>query len=79
MPKKKFYSESELAGLAKEFRLKAGKSKETAAIELKVGRPSVQLAEENPEQSLTKLRVRMIEKYSDYKIVGPIFEMKKKR
>jgi len=78
MSKKKFYSESDLAALAKKFRLKAGKSKETAAIELNVVRPSVQLAEENPEQSLTKLRKRIIEKYSLYKVVGPVYWLENK-
>ncbi|MDB6124319.1 MAG: hypothetical protein JWQ71_3312 [Pedosphaera sp.] len=78
MAKRKHFPESELAALAKEFRLKAGKTKDEAAVELGVGRPSVQLAEENPEQSLTKLRIRLIENYSPYKVVGPVYLLEKK-
>ena len=57
MANKQCFLESELGALAKSFRLKAGRTKDETAVELKVGRPSVQLAEENPEQSLTKLRI----------------------
>lgn len=78
MPKKTFFSESDLASLAKEFRLKVGKTKIEAALELGVGRPSVQLAEENPEQSLTTLRIRMIEAYSPCKVTGPFYVLEKK-
>jgi len=38
----------------------------------------VQLAEENPEQSLTALRIRLIEKYSSYRVVGPLYRLEKK-
>lgn len=75
---KKYFVETELAELAKTFRAKAGKRKDDAAVELGVGRPSVQHAEETPEQSLTKLRIRMIEKYSTYKVVGPLYMLAKK-
>jgi DNA-binding XRE family transcriptional regulator len=78
MAKKKYFRESDLAELAKMFRSKAGITKEEAAIELKVGRPSVQLAEGTPEQSLAKLRVRMIEKYSPYKVIGPVYLLERK-
>jgi hypothetical protein len=54
------------------------KTKDEAATELKVGRPAVQLAEENPEQSLFKLRKRMIEAYSAYKLIGPFYRLQKK-
>ena len=75
---KKYYADSELAALAGAFRLKAGKTKEEAALELGVGRPSVQHAEETPGQSLTKLRIRMIETYSPYEVVGPVYLLKRK-
>ena len=78
MAKKKYVQESELAHLAKTFRAKAGKTKEEAAKELGVGRPSVQLAEGTPGQSLTKLRIRIIEKYSPYKVVGPVYLLENK-
>ena len=75
---KKLYREEELGALAKQFRLRAAKTKEQAAGELGVGRPSVQLAEENPEQSLFKLRKRLIEQYSEYKLVGPFYALEGK-
>ena len=78
MAKQRIVAETELPTLAKEFRLKAGKTKIEAAAELGVGRPSVQLAEENPEQHLNKLRIRLIERYSPYKVVGPVYVLEKK-
>jgi DNA-binding XRE family transcriptional regulator len=75
---KKIIAESELAALAKQFRKKADRTKMEAAQDLDVGRPSVQLAEENPEQSLTALRIRLIEKYSSYRVVGPLYRLEKK-
>lgn len=78
MPIKTLVAESDLATLAKQFREKAGRTKIEAAGELGVGRPSVQLAEENPEQSLTSLRIRLIEKYSSYRVVGPLYRLEKK-
>ena len=78
MPKKKIFTESELMQLAKEVRLKSGRTKIQAAAELGVGRPSIQLAEEHSEQSLIALRIRMIEKYSPYKVIGPVYLLQKK-
>lgn len=79
MAKKQLYREDELGALAKKFRELAKKSKEQAATDLKVGRPSVQLAEENPEQSLFKLRKRLIEHYSPYRLAGPFYVLEKKK
>ncbi len=78
MSMKKIVAEAELGSLAKQFREKAGRTKIEAAAGLGVGRPSVQLAEENPEQSLTALRIRLIEKYSSYRVVGPLFRLERK-
>lgn len=78
MAQKKIYSEQELAGLAKEFRLKTGMKKFQAAEDLSVARSTLQLAEETPGQSLTKLRIRIIEKYSPYKVVGPVYLLQRK-
>ena len=78
MAHKRMVVEADLAGLAKEFRLKSGKTKIEAAAELGVRRSTVQLAEENPEQSLHRLRIRMIEKYSPFTVVGPVFVLKRK-
>ena len=79
MSKQKFFNDEELAALAKSYRLKSGKSKIEAARELGVARPTVQLAEENPEESLTALRRRMIEAYSPYEVVGPVYFLKRKK
>jgi DNA-binding XRE family transcriptional regulator len=78
MPRSQIVTEAELAGLARQFREQAGKTKNEAAVALRVGRTSVQLAEENPEQSLNKLRIRLIEKYSGFKITGPYYRLEPK-
>ncbi|MDA1277208.1 MAG: hypothetical protein O2960_24620 [Verrucomicrobia bacterium] len=78
MLKKPFLSESELAASAKAFRLKSGKKKAAVGREMEVRRSTIQLAEENPEQSLTRLRIRIIEKYSPYKVVGPVYFLERK-
>ena len=75
----KFIPESALPSIAKECRLKAGKTKIQIAAELGVTRPSVQLAEENPEQRLGSLRIRIIETCSDYAVEGPFYRLTKKR
>ena len=75
---RKVFQEKQLAVLAKQFRKAAGKSKADVARELDVARPTVFGAEENPDMSLTKLRVRMIEKYSPFKVTGPVFHLERK-
>lgn len=75
---KNICTETELAGLAKRSREKAGKSKAEVARELAVSEPSVFNAEEKPEMSLTKLRIRMIEAYSPHKVTGPVYLLEKK-
>jgi DNA-binding XRE family transcriptional regulator len=78
MAKTRLLAEQELAALAKRYREAAGKSKVEAARELHVAPPTVFQAEEEPTVSLTKLRIRMIEKYSPLKVVGPVFMLKRK-
>ncbi len=78
MTKKKLLDESGLAQLAKEFRKAAGKTKVAAAKELGVQHPAIFHAEESPNQSMLKLRIRIIEAYSPYKVIGPVFFLKKK-
>jgi DNA-binding XRE family transcriptional regulator len=77
--KERLVQEKELAELAKRFREEAGKSKAEAARELQVAAPSIFSAEEEPEMSLTKLRIRIIETYSPYMVTGPLFLLKQKR
>ena len=77
MPKTSF-AEKELAALAKRFRKQAGKTRAQAARDMEVSQTSIFNAEETPEQGLTKLRVRMIEAYSPFKVVGPVFHLERK-
>lgn len=78
MPKKQLYPEKELAALAKQFRLATGKKRAEAARELGVARPSLIHAEDFPEKPLVKLRIRIIEKYSGYRVVGPAYWLEKR-
>ena len=78
MPKKQIVHPQELGALAKRYRLLSGKTKIEAAAELGVNRTSIQLAEENPEQRLPGLRIRMIERFSRYRMVGPVYVMELK-
>jgi DNA-binding XRE family transcriptional regulator len=73
-----YFSETQLAALAKKAREATGKNRAEAARELGVARPTVVQAEDNPEQSLTKLRIRIIEAYSSYRVAGPLFCLKAK-
>jgi len=73
MSKRRIVAERKLAALAKHFRIKSGMTKAEISWKLRAARPSVQQAEENPEQSLTKLRIRIIETCSSFKVIGPVF------
>lgn len=75
MQKHEYLSEKSLAALAKEVRKKAGKTRAQAAREMGVSQTSVFHAEESPGQSLVKLRTRMIEAYSSFKLTGPFFRL----
>lgn len=77
MPNKSL-TETNLARIAKRLRKQAGKSRAQAAREMKVAQASIFRAEENPEESLLKLRKRMIEAYSPYRVTGPVFFLEKK-
>lgn len=78
MKTKPAYGADDLATLAKKFRKKAGKKRAQAAREMKVSQTSIFNAEETPEQGLLKLLIRMIEAYSGYEVVGPVFFLRKK-
>lgn len=78
MPRTQVYAEHELAAVAKKFRVAAGKNRSQAARELGVARPSLIHAEDHAEKPLIKLRMRIIEKYSPYRVVGPHFLLKRK-
>jgi len=71
-------TERDLAALAKNFRKKADKTRAEAGRDLGVSHVSIHRAEENPEISLLKLRLRMINMYSPFKVIGPVFYLKRK-
>ncbi len=72
-------TERDLLGLAKRFRRQAGKTRAEAARELGVSQTSIFNAEENPSQSLARLRERMIARYSPHKVVRRIILVRAKR
>ena len=71
-------SENDLVRLAKRFRKQAGKTRAQVARDMEVSQTSIFQAEEKPAQALLKLRTRMIEAYSPFKVVGPVFHLEKK-
>ena len=79
MSRKATMNENDLAVLAKEFRRKAGKTRAQAAREMGVKQTSIFNAEESPDQSLLKLRMRMIEAYSRFKVRGPVYLLERKQ
>lgn len=70
-------NENDLALMAKTFRRKAGKTRAQAAREMGVSQTSIFNAEESPEQALIKLRMRMIEAYSEFTVRGPVYLLEK--
>ena len=78
MPQKQPLTEKDLATLARRFRTQAGKSRSEAGRDMGVSHVSIHRAEENPEESLLKLRMRMIEAYSPFTVIGPVFYLEKK-
>ena len=78
MLQKQLLTEKDLAALAKRLRKEAGKSRAEAGRDMDVSHVSIHRAEENPEESLLKLRTRMIEAYSNFKVVGPVFYLEEK-
>jgi DNA-binding XRE family transcriptional regulator len=78
MPHQRLLTEKDLPALAKHFRKKAGKTRTQVGRELGVSHVSIFRAEENPEESLLKLRLRMIEAYSEFKVRGPVYLLEAK-
>ena len=78
MLKEQSVPENNLARLAKRFRKKAGKTRAQAARDMGVSQTSIFQAEEMPEQALIKLRMRMIEAYSQFKVRGPVYVLEGK-
>jgi DNA-binding XRE family transcriptional regulator len=78
MSRKATMNENDLALMAKTFRRQAHTTRAQAAREMKVSQTSIFNAEETPDQSLVKLRVRMIEAYSKFKVRGPVYLLEEK-
>ncbi len=75
----KYLKEADLAALAKKSRTAAKRTRAQAARDMGIKHPSIFHAEETPSESLTKLRCRMIEAYSDLKVTGPFFKIESKK
>jgi DNA-binding XRE family transcriptional regulator len=78
MPDTRSVSEKDLAALARRSRMRSGDTRAEAARKMNVSQTSIFQAEEKPDQGLFKLRVRLIEAYSPYRVVGPVYHLKKK-
>jgi DNA-binding XRE family transcriptional regulator len=78
MSRKTTMNENDLAVLAKTFRRQAHTTRAQAARDMKVSQTSIFNAEETPEQGLIKLRMRMIETYSKFKVRGPVYLLEDK-
>jgi DNA-binding XRE family transcriptional regulator len=78
MSQKATMNENDLAVLAKTFRRQAHITRAQAARDMRVSQTSIFNAEETPEQGLIKLRVRMIEAYSKFKVRGPVYLLEDK-
>jgi DNA-binding XRE family transcriptional regulator len=71
-------NENDLAVIARQFRRQAGKTRAQAARDMEVSQTSIFHAEESPELGLIKLRIRMIEAYSEFKVTGPKYFLEEK-
>jgi DNA-binding XRE family transcriptional regulator len=78
MSRKATMNENDLTVIAKQFRRQAGRTRAQAARDMKVSQTSIFHAEESPEQGLIKLRMRIIEAYSKFKVRGPVYLLEDK-
>ena len=76
--KKTIAQEPDLAALAHHFRKASATTRAQAARDMKVSHVSIFHAEKSPGESLTKLRIQMIEAYSSFRVKGPVFLLEKK-
>ncbi len=75
MPETRLIAERELGVLAKQYREQAGMTRAQAARDMNVSQTTIFHAEESPAQSLLKVRVRMIELYSPFRVKGPLYQL----
>ena len=78
MAKKIGMAEGDLAVNAKMFRRRASTTRAQAARDMGVSQTSIFHAEESPDLPLIKLRMRMIEAYSKFKVTGPKYFLEEK-
>ena len=78
MSRRATMNENDLAVIAKTSRKQVGKTRAQAAREMGVAQTSIFNAEESPDQSLVKLRIRMIEAYSKFNVRGPVYLLEDK-
>jgi DNA-binding XRE family transcriptional regulator len=79
MQANKYVGERQLASLARKYRIRAGRNRAEAARELGVARQAIIYAEDQPKKSFTKLRRRLLEAYSPFRVRGPIFCLETKK
>ncbi len=73
---KQFVKETALAALAKAARKKSQLSKAELGRRLGVTRGAIHQAEEFSDLSLTKVRIKIIEKCTSAKVSGPFYQIK---
>jgi len=78
MSEEQLVTENDLARLAKQYRQTAKITKSEAARQLGVVKGTIHQAEECPDVSLAKVRIRMIEKFSPFKVTGRFYRLEKK-
>jgi len=78
MSEEQLVTENDLARLAKQYRQAAKITKSEAARQLGVVKGTIHQAEECPDVSLAKVRIRMIEKFSPFKVTGRFYRLEKK-
>ena len=79
MHQQKLVTEKRLAKLAKKAREQLKISKAELGRQLGASKGAIHQAEEYADMSLTKLRIRMIEKCSGFKVLGPMFLLEPKK
>ncbi len=67
-----------LAALAREAWVVSGKTQVEAAEEFGVSQPAFAQAVNDPRRALDKLRLLIIERYTDFTIEGPAYRVVKK-
>lgn len=69
----------DLALVAREAWLQSGKTQVEAAKDFGVTQPAFAQAVNDPQRALDKLRIAIIERYTDFTIEGPSYQIVKKQ